>query len=424
MIDWQLVIWASVSLFFSAFFSGIEIAFVPSNKLQIELESSGGNFNGKILFSYLNNPSSFISTTLIGNTIALVVFGTLTTTIMNPFFQPYQHILGSLGTLLIQTLLTTIVVLITAEFLPKSIALLNPNRMLRSFAIPFKLISIILWLPVSIVNFLSKKIITKILKADYSEEKPVYSFTDLNEFLKKLSSPEDDDDTIADVDTKIFNNALEFKSVKVRECLIPRTDLVAIDIEDGMTELKKAFIESGHSKVLVYKESIDDIIGYCHSSSLFKKPKNIEDILSDILIVPETKLANELMVEFIEKGRSISLVVDEFGGTSGIVSIEDVIEEIFGEIQDEHDNEDLDEQKIDDNHFLFTGRHEIDYLNDTYTLDIPEGDYDTLGGFILSNSGDIPNVNDIINIPPYRFTINSMEGIRIGKLSLKYFKEE
>ena len=424
MIDWYLVIWAGVSLLFSGFFSGIEIAFVASNKLQIELESSSNNFNSKILFSYLRNPSTFISTTLIGNTIALVVFGMLTTTIMNPFFLPYQDVLGSLGTLLIQTLLTTIIVLVTAEFLPKSISLLNPNRMLRSFAIPFKIISVILWLPVVIVNFLSKKIITKILKAEYSEEKPVYSFTDLNEFLNKLSSPEADNDAIADVDTKIFNNALEFKSVKVRECLIPRTDLIAIDIEDGMTELKKAFIESGHSKVLVYKDSIDDIIGFCHSSSLFKKPKEIEDILSEILIVPETKLANELMVEFIEMRRSIALVVDEFGGTSGIVSIEDVIEEIFGEIQDEHDNEDLDEQKIDDNNFYLTGRHEIDYLNETYNLEIPEGDYDTLGGFILFNTGDIPKINDIINIPPYKFSIKSMEGIRIGKLNLKYFKEK
>lgn len=424
MIDIDLLIWAGVSLFFSAFFSGIEIAFVTSNKLQIELESTSGKFNNRLLFSYLRHPSSFITTTLIGNTIALVVFGMLTSTIMQPIFLPYESIIGDLGILLIQTFATTIIVLLTAEFLPKSISLLNPNRMLRTFAIPFKLISIILWIPVVIVTFLSKKIITKVFKAEYSEEKPVYSFTDLNEFLKKLSRPEDDDDAVADVDTKIFNNALEFKSVKVRECLIPRTDLVAIDIEDGISELKKAFIDSGHSKVLIYKESIDEIIGYCHSSSLFKKPKEVQDILSDILIVPETKLANELMVEFIEGRRSIALVVDEFGGTSGIVSIEDVIEKIFGEIQDEHDNEDLDEQKIDENNYLFTGRHEVDYLNETYNLSIPEGDYDTLGGFILSNTGDIPSVNDIIDIPPFSFTVKSMEGTRIGKLTLKYFKED
>ena len=411
--------WSGISLAFSAFFSGIEIAFVSANKLQIELESTKGKFNAKLLASFVENPSSFIGTTLVGNTIALVAFGTLMTSVLDPYFKQYMPGIEPLALLVIQTIITTLIVLATAEFLPKSIFLLNPNRMLSFLALPFKVISIVLWLPVWLVTILSKSIIVSVLKADYSEKKPVYNLTDLNEFLHKLSSSDSDNEDTAEIDTKIFSNALEFKSVKVRECFIPRTDLIAIDIEDNISELKKAFIESGHSKVLIYKNSIDDIIGYCHSSALFKKPKEISDILADIIIVPETKLANELMVEFIEKRRSIALVVDEFGGTSGIVTIEDVIEEIFGEIQDEHDDEDLIEQKVDDNQFILTGRHEIDYLNDEYDLNIPEGDYDTLGGYILAQNGDIPKVGDIIFAPPFKISVKSMEGTRIGKVHIE-----
>jgi putative hemolysin len=263
----------------------------------------------------------------------------------------------------------------------------------------------------------------KLLRLEYSEDKPVFGLIDLNQYIKKMV----EDEAAAkkqEVDTKIFSNALEFKKVKVRDCLVPRTELVTVSVDDTIEELKAAFVESGYSRVLVYKESIDNIIGFCNSIELFRKPNEIKDIISPITIVPETFLANELLIQFISERKNIALVVDEYGGTSGVVTIEDIIEEIFGEIQDEHDEEDLLEQKLDENNYILSARHEIDYLNDKYGFHLPEGDYETLGGFILSVTEDFPEEEELIEYNEFFFTIENIENNRIDKIRLTLRDEE
>jgi len=413
-----------ISLLFSAFFSGIEIAFVSSDKLQIELGSKQGSVSDRILSNFLKKPSWFISTTLIGNNIALVVYGIFMAYLLVPIINMMlpAGLSADWIELLIQTILATIVVLITAEFTPKSLFLINPNKMLEAFAVLFLVIHIVLFPAVWMVVHLSKFLIVKVLKLEYSEGEPVFGLTDLNHFIQRnlsvAGSPKEQE-----VDTKIFTNAIEFKAIKVRECMVPRTDLITVDIEDGIEALRQAYIDSGFSKIPVYKESIDNIIGYCNSLEMFKKPKEIESIITPIMIVPETMHASELMIQFITDHKSIALVVDEFGGTSGIVTIEDIIEEIFGDIQDEHDEDDLVEVQIDDNNFLLSARQEIDYLNEKYDWKLPEGDYDTLGGLILTINKDIPDINQEVVVSHYRFTIVSIDDNRIDKVKLRVDEE-
>ncbi|QSE98739.1 hemolysin family protein [Fulvivirga lutea] len=406
------------TLMFSAFFSGIEIAFVSADRLHIELQNKKGLIAGRIVSKFIQNASRFISTTLVGNTLALVLYGIYMAKLLDPIIRSSlpEIFLNEPIILFSQTVLSTIIVLFTAEFLPKSIFLLNPNWMLSIFAIPMDIIYRLMYPIVVLVVSLSKFIITKVLRQKYEEDKPAFRLTDLNNYIRNTLMA--DEETNVEVDTKIFNNALEFKSIRVRECMLPRTEIVAVDIEDTIEELKKAFIDSGHSKILVYRESIDDVIGYCHSLELFKKPKSIENMLTPIIIVPETMLANELMIQFISERKSLALVVDEFGGTSGIVSIEDIIEEIFGEIQDEHDDEDWVEQELDPNTYLFSARHEIDYLNDKYNWDLPIGDYETLGGLILSLTEDLPKAGDVVKSEDYTFIIQTTNDIRIDTVKL------
>ncbi len=415
------VIIVLISLIFSAFFSGVEIAFISADKLHIELRSQEGHLPDRILAKFLKKPSWFITTTLIGNNVSLVIYGIFMAYLLEP---PIQAALsnafqGEFVAFFIQTIVATAVVLVTAEFLPKSLFLLSPNRMISFFAIPIYIIYIVLYPAVWAIVHLSGFFIEKVLGLEYSEEKPVFGLIDLNQYIKKmLVEQKQEEEKKQPIDTKILENALEFKKVKVRDCLVPRTDLVTVSIDDTIDELRSAFIESGYSRILVYKESIDNIIGFCTSIELFKKPKSIEDILMPITIVPETMLANELMIQFIEEHKNIALVVDEYGGTSGIVTMEDIIEEIFGDIQDEHDEEDLLEEKIDDTTYLLSARHEIDYLNDKYKFDLPEGEYETLGGLILSITEDLPSKNEIINLDQIQFRIESIENNRIKNIRL------
>ena len=418
-MELSLIIPILISLMFSAMFSGVEIAFISADRLHIELQNQQGNLIGRILSRFANNPSKFISTTLVGNTIALVIYGIYMAKAIEPTLQAY--IVNDILVMLSQTIISTLLVLVTAEFLPKSIFMANPNYLLRVFALPMKFI---IWLmtPVTyLIVKLSKGIIVKIMRLEYSEDKPVYNLTDLNNYIRNTLHIESD--SKVELDTKIFNNALEFKTVRIRECMIPRTEIIAVEVDDTIEELQQTFVESGHSKILIYRESIDDVIGYCHSLALFKKPKKIEDILTPIIIVPETMLANELMIQFITSHKSLALVVDEFGGTSGIVSIEDIIEEIFGEIQDEHDTEDWVELQVNENTWLFSARHEIDYLNDEYNLALPTGDFETLGGLILSITEDLPKIGDSIQVANYSLTIQSMQDIRIETVKLTIHKK-
>lgn len=424
-MDPLLITLILISLIFSFFFSGIEIAFISANKLQLELQGKQGILSGKIFSKFIKKPSMFIGTTLIGNTIALVLYGIFMAQLLEPQLQLFlpDHLQNDATIMILQTFAATVLVLFTAEFLPKSLFLINPNFMLTALAVPFNVMYYVLYPVVIFIVSLSKFVITKIFRTEYSDEKPVFGLTDLNHYLKNMQRVKHEDEDI-ELDKKIFHNALEFKSVRVRECMIPRTEIVAVDVQDGIEKLRQAFVESGHSKILIYKESIDDVIGYCHSSELFKKPEKIEDILTSIIIVPETILANELMIRFINEQKSLAVVVDEFGGTSGLVSMEDVIEEIFGEIEDEHDEDDLTEQQLDKNTWLLSARLEIDYLNDTYGWALPVGEYETLGGLILSYTENLPQAGETIPIPPFTFTVQSTLDNRIDTVLMTYRPED
>ena len=407
-----------ICLIFSGFFSGMEIAYISADKLRIEMLSQKKGLMASSLSYFQKHRARFLSTTLVGNNLALVLYGILMANLLEPrILNILPHWIDSpIITLVIQTLIATFIVLITAEFLPKSLFLLNPNTLLRIFSLPmmglFVLMSPLVWM----VEIISKFIVTRIFQLSYAENQSLFALTDLNNFIKKNTEHSEIEDQ--EIDVKFFNNAIEFKEIQVRECMIPRTEIIAVDINDDLLKLSDAFIDSGHSKIIVYKENIDNVIGYCHSLEMFKKPKSIKDILTTILIIPETMPANELLVKLIADQKSLALVVDEFGGTAGLVSIEDVMEEIFGEIRDEHDDEFLIEQKIAENIYLLSARHEIDALNEKYNWSLPKGDYDTLGGLILAKNEDIPTIQDEIGIDHFLFQIINMEDNRIDQVRL------
>ena len=415
------LLYVIISLIFSAFFSGMEIAYISANKLQIELQSKQGMLSGRILSQFVQKPGQFIGTTLIGNTIMLVLYGTFMAFLLD---QPLRLILpdalnNEAVILVTQTVLSTMIVLVTGEFLPKSFFMLNPNSLMTVFAVPFFGIYYLMYPIVWLIVGLSRLFITKILRLEYNEEKPVFTVTDLNSFIKEHFRQANSNSKMMEIDSKIFDNAIEFKTVRIRECMIPRTDIVAVEVDDTIEDLRAVFLESGHSKVIVYRETIDEVIGYCHQLELFRKPKTIEEILTPIIIAPESALANELLIQFIQERKSLALVVDEFGGTSGIVSMEDIIEEIFGEIDDEYDQDDLIEQKVDSDEYLLSARHEIDYLNDKYGWDLPYGDFETLSGLILSLTENLPNKGEHVTFGRYTFTVVTKLAHRLETVRLK-----
>lgn len=418
-MDDSLVAGLIGSLIFSIFLSGIEVAYLSANKLQIEFQAKHGNPGGKIMSFFMKKPTWFIGTTLIGNIASLVLFGIFSTLSLLSLSENHFSSLTVtvLIPILVLTFLLSVIILYTVEFFSKSFFIINSNKMVTAMAVPFAIIFIILFPIVFTVISLARFIINYVFGLEYSKEKPVFGLTDVNQYLKSMHRIKPSDRHL-EHDKKIFNNALEFKTVRVRDCMIPRTEIVAVGIDAGLQKLNEAFMESGHSKIIIYKDSIDDVVGYCHSSALFKKPSRIEEILTPIIIISETTLARELMVRFINEHKSLAAVVDEFGGTSGIVSMEDVIEEIFGEIEDEHDENTEIELNLGADTYLFSARLEIDYLNDKYGWQLPTGDYETLSGLILSFTEDLPKTGETIKIGAFTFVVKATEENRINTVKL------
>lgn len=413
-IETQIVL-IVVCLFFSAFFSGLEIAYISRNKLNFEIKSKSKSVFGKIFALFSRNNSEFIATMLIGNNLALVMYGLVMAQLLGPMLS---FINNDISILIIQTLVSTVIVLITAEYIPKSIFLINPDKLLITFSIPLLIIYLILNPVVKVVMIFSKWFIIKILNQDYSDEKVVFRLTDLNDYIKRVVV--NDKEIQSKNVTEFFNNALALKTVKVRDCMIPRTEIISIDKRDSILELKNIIDKSGFSKIIIYKFSIDHIIGYCHGLSLFNNPKTIEEIIRPITFINETNLASEVLFKFMSEQINIAVVIDEYGGTSGILTLEDIIEEIFGEIIDEFDDDVLLENKIDNNAYNFSARLEIEYLNSKYNFKIPVGDYDTLGGFILDYNKNLPKKGEIIKFDNYLIKILSMNDNRIDSV---FFKE-
>ena len=410
-----------VSVLLSAFFSGMEIAFVSANKMHIELEKKKENMLAHVLTRLTQRPSRFITTMLIGNNIALVVYGYFMGDLLVKLY------LGSLenefAILLIQTFISTLIILITAEFLPKAIFRVYANETLMIFALPSYLFYILLY-PVSrFITLISDFFLRVFFNVKEDEVQLAFTKAELGHYIdEQLESKEDDVDT----EIQIFQNALDFHDVKAREAMIPRTEIVAVEVHDSINNLRDLFTETGLSKIMVYSNSLDDIIGYAHFFDLFKKPKNIRSILLPIEIIPESMMIHDVLNDLILKRKSVAIVLDEYGGTSGLITVEDIIEELFGEIEDEHDSIDLIEEKINDREFRFSTRHEVDYLNETYDLELEDNnDYETLGGLIVHHTENIPSTGEIIEIDNYQFTILKESASKIEEVYLKVlFKDK
>ncbi len=412
-----------ISIVLSAFFSGMEIAFVSANKMNIEIEKKKETFLAKVLRKLTGNPSKFITTMLVGNNIALVVYGYFMGELLMPLMSPYIE--NSFLILLLQTLISTLVILITAEFLPKAIFRIYANQFLKIFAIPAYLFFLLFYVVSEFIIFISDFILRVFFNTKQDTVQLAFTKAELGNYITEQLETAKEDGEI-DSEIQIFQNALSFHNVRAREAMIPRTDIIAIDVHDSIKNLNELFVETGLSKIMVYKNSLDDIIGYVHVFELFKNPKNIRSILLPIEVVPETMMINDILNELTKKQKSVAIVLDEYGGTSGLITIEDIIEELFGNIEDEHDSMELLEKKINDREFEFSARLEVDYINETYNLALPEDDaYETLGGLIVNSTENIPQQGEIINIENFQFTITEVSSSKIEEVYLKVlFKEE
>ncbi|MCC4227228.1 hemolysin family protein [Zunongwangia profunda] len=419
------------SLLLSAFFSGMEIAYVSSNKIYIEIEKLQNDFLAKVLKRLTKKPSKFIAAMLVGNNIALVVYGfymgDLIMAWLNEIQPLHSAILNYLVTdlsLFTQTVLSTLLILVTAEFLPKVFFQIYANTMLKFFAVPAYLFYLLFSFISSFVIWISDMILKRFFKTDGDEVQLAFSKIELGNFISEQMETVEEEDEV-DSEIQIFQNALQFSDIKAREVMIPRTEIIAVNQDQEPGDLVKTFTETGLSKILIYNDTIDDIIGYVHSFELFKKPASVNSILLPVIFVPETMWVKDVLNVLIKKRKSIAVVIDEYGGTSGMMTIEDIVEELFGEIEDEHDSPILVDEKISDEHFKFSARVEVDYINETYRLNIPTGEnYETLGGFIVNHTEEIPHQNEVVRIDQFEFTILDVSNTKIDLVELKIKSED
>lgn len=407
-----------------AFFSGIEIAFFQANRLRLELKSKQGNFSAMLLTKFIKHPSRFIGVILIGVNISIVIYGSLMASQLQPLIQQTFHISpeNELLTILLETFVSTGVVLILGEFLPKLAFSLMADKALLLFAIPLNIAYVLLFPLVWVIVKTSEFLITKVFRLPLEVNTPVFQKIDLDQFIRETSSKNKTEDHPVDID--YFQNALQFDQVKVKECMVPRTEIVSIEINESLEELRKVFMESGHSRIVVYEEEIDNCTGFIHFSALLDPKTNLRDLMHELMIVPESMPALQLFNKFSKEHRSIALVVDEFGGTSGIVTREDLLEEIFGEIEDEYDVDEQDERSLKENLWIFSARLEVDYLNKKYDLQLPEGDYETLGGLLMDAFGAIPEVNARLESGVCLLTVLSVSETRINTVKVEKLDKE
>lgn len=406
-------------LILSAFFSGMEIAFVSSNKIYLEIEKKQDDFISKILTKLTQKPSKFIATMLVGNNISMVVYGFFMGDLLMRWFETFGWNLTPFSNLLLQTTLSTLIVLMTSEFLPKVFFQIYANTFIKLFALPAYFFYKLFYYISSFLIWISDFVLRKFFKTEGDQINLSFSKIELGNYISEQMNSVQDHETV-DSEIQIFQNALEFSTVKARDIMTPRTELVAVDLHSSVVDLRELFIETGYSKILVYINTLDDIVGYVHSFELFKKPRSIKSIMISVEFVPETILIKDAMNLLTKKRKSVAVILDEYGGTSGIVTMEDIVEELFGEIEDEHDSdEELIETKVDENTYLFSTRLDVEYLNEEYKLNIPESDsYGTLGGFIVDFSKEIPQKGQQITIENFQFVIEEATNKKIELVKL------
>ncbi len=419
----SLILFTLLILLLSAFFSGMEIAFVSSSKLRVEMDKEAGSINSKALSTFYAHPNNFISTLLVGNNIALVIYGILMAQIIDIYLlQPSGLHFSPYAVLAIQTILSTLIVLITGEFLPKTLFRINPNGMMRAFALPALLFYLLLF-PISKFTSSLSKLLLRIVGVKVRSKGEGHHFKKVDlDYLIQSNMDDVKDENEINEEVRFFQNALEFSSVKIRDCIVPRTEIDAVRIDTPLEELRNRFIESGHSKIIVYREDIDDIMGYVHSSEMFRLSPGASwsDKIREVSIVPETMAAQKLMQEFMQHKKSLAVVVDEFGGTSGIVTLEDLVEEIFGEIEDEHDKDQYTAKDLGNGEYLLSARLEIEKINELFDLTLPESEeYMTLGGLILHEYQSFPKLHEVVKFGHWEAKILQSTTTKIELVRLK-----